>query len=173
MSAGSRSPQQPQDWLEIARHAAQARGAGAAPSCSGQRLLVFRLDDELYALPVERVREIVRQRPITPVPRLPVDLLGVISLRGQVIQVIDPRPRLALPARRPGPRARIVVAHDGEGRVAGILVDSVDEVVTVCEEAPFGARSGEPGAVEGLVRHRDRFVSIVDLDRLTDLHADA
>jgi purine-binding chemotaxis protein CheW len=100
-------------------------------------------------------------------------VLGVISLRGQVIQVIDPRPRLSLPAAKPGSSSRIVVAHDGEGRVAGILVDSVDEVVTVSEEGMRDARGGPASAVEGLYRHRDRFVSIVDLDCVMDVHADA
>jgi len=172
MSARSPLPQCEDAWLEVARRAARGRPASeVAPN--RQRLLVFALDGAPYALPVERVREIVRQRPITPVPRLPAEVLGVISLRGQIIQVIDPRPRLALPAARPGARSRIVVAHDGEGRVAGILVDSVEEVVTVAEEGMRDARGGQGSAVEGLYRHQGRFVSIVDLDRVMDVDADA
>jgi purine-binding chemotaxis protein CheW len=169
-----RSPlaQGEQTWLEVARGAARGRPASElAPN--GQRLLVFALDGAPYALPVERIREIVRQRPITPLPRLPAEVLGVISLRGQIIQVIDPRPRLALPAASPGARSRIVVAHDGEGRVAGILVDSVEEVVTVSEDGMRDARGGQGSAVEALYRHQGRFVSIVDLDRVMDVDAGA
>ena len=172
MSARSPLPRAPEGWLELARSAArETRPPDLAPQA--QRVLVFTLDGARYALPVERVREIVRHRSITPVPRVPAAVLGVISLRGQVIQVIDPRPRLALPAARPGSSARIVVAHDGEGRVAGILVDSVEEVVAVAEEGLRQARGGATSAVEGLYRHRGRFVSIVDLDRVMDVHAGA
>jgi purine-binding chemotaxis protein CheW len=170
-------------------------GAGPGP-VHAQRLVVFRLDGAPYALPVERVREILRLRPITPIPRLPAAVRGVISLRGQVIQVIDLRARLALPPGEQGRasearsepqaseglqgwearsevdrRARIVVAHDGDGRVAGILVDAVEEVATVGEEAFRGAPGGQSWAVEGLCRLRGRFVSVVDLDRVMALDA--
>jgi purine-binding chemotaxis protein CheW len=145
----------------------------AANALHAQRLLVFELDGAPYALPVERVREIVRQKPITPVPRLPAEVLGVISLRGRVIQVIDLRRRLALAAGSAGRRSRIVVAHDGEGRVAGFLVDGVLEVATVAEEAFCDAPAGSTGAVEGLCRIGGRFVSVVDLDRAMDVDADA
>jgi len=170
MSARSAAPQARDGWLEVARRAARDPGPVAA-AAQGQRLLVFALDGSPYALPVERIREIVRHRPITPVPRLPAEVLGVISLRGQVLQVIDPRPRLGLPAASPGVSSRIVVAHDGEGRVAGILVDSVEEVVMASEEGLRDARGGPASALEGLYRHRNRFVSIVDLDRVMDVHA--
>jgi purine-binding chemotaxis protein CheW len=160
-------PAAPRAWVDLARHAArpEARDQGLVHA---QRLLVFELDGAPYALPIERVREIVRRRPITPVPRLPAEVLGVISLRGRVIEVIDLRRRLGLGARDPAPRSRIVVAHDGEGRVVGLLVDSVEAVVPAGEVAPGG---GPAVAVEGLSRVGGRFVSIVDLDRVMDFDA--
>jgi len=90
-----------------------------------------------------------------------------------VVQVVDPRTRLGLEASRPGAPSRIVIAHDGEGRVAGILVDSVEEVVTVDEERWCDARAGQGSAVLGFHRHGGRFVSILDLDRLMDADAGA
>jgi purine-binding chemotaxis protein CheW len=172
MSPRSMLAQREVGWLELARHAARdTRIREEAPNA--QRLLVFALGGSSYALPIERVREIVRHRPITPVPGLPSEVLGVISLRGQIMQVIDPRARLALAPANPGARSRIVVAHDGEGRVAGILVDSVEEVVKVAEDGMCEARAGQGSAVEGIYRHRGRFVSIVDLDRVMDVDADA
>jgi purine-binding chemotaxis protein CheW len=159
-------------WVDLARQAARSRDA-VAGGVHAQRLLVFLLDEAPYALPVERVREIVRRRPITPVPRVPAEVLGVISLRGQVIQVIDLRRRLGLAERDAGRRSRIVVAHDGEGRVAGILVDRVEEVVTVAEDALREGPGGSAGVVDGLCRVGSRFVSIVDLDRVMDVDAGA
>ena len=160
-------------WAELAREArARAHGASGAetPRLHAQRLVVFRVDGAPYALAVERVREIVRLRPITPVPRLPQAVVGVISLRGQVLQVIDLRCRLGLPSAA-APRGRIIVAHDGDGRVAGILVDAVEEVAAVAEDAFCAAPGGTPGVVEGLFRRAGRFVSIVDLDRVMDVDA--
>ena len=165
-------------WTDLAREAvARAGGAPAAAArearVPAQRLVVFRIDGAPYALAVERVREIVRLRPITPVPRLPEAVIGVISLRGQVLQVIDLRRRLGLAAAGAAgaPRGRIVVAHDGDGRVAGLLVDAVEEVAAVAEDAFCEAPGGPPGLVEALFRRAGRFVSIVDLDRVMDVDA--
>jgi purine-binding chemotaxis protein CheW len=178
MSAGSAASRSGAHWADVAREAvARASGGRAVGAPQGwvhaQRLLVFRIDEALYALAVERVREIVRLRPITPVPRLPAAVVGVISLRGQILQVIDLRRRLGLPGAQGARRARIVVAHDGDGRVAGILVDAVDQVVAVGEEAFCDAPGAALGVVEGLFRREGRFVSIVDLDRVMDLDAGA
>jgi purine-binding chemotaxis protein CheW len=178
MSAGPAATRPGAQWAHVAREAL-ARASGGRPegepeACvHAQRLIVFRIDEALYALAVERVREIVRLRPITPVPRLPAAVVGVISLRGQILQVIDLRRRLGLPGAPGTRRARIVVAHDGDGRVAGILVDAVDEVVTVGEEAFCDAPGAAVGVVEKLFRREGRFVSIVDLDRVMDLDAGA
>jgi purine-binding chemotaxis protein CheW len=158
-------------WLELARQAGRGELRGSAEQA--QRLLVILIDGARYALPVERVREIVRMRPITPVPRVPAEVRGVISLRGQVIQVIDLRRRLALAPAEAGRSARIVVAHDGDGQVAGILVDGVAEVATVRDEDFCEAPSGPQGAVGGLCRVGGRFVSLVDLDRVMSFDASA
>ncbi len=171
MSERSVLPQDPASWLDLARRAGR-RGHASDAAPHRQRLLVFALDGAPYAVSVERVREIVRQRPVTPMPRLPAEVLGVISLRGQVIQVVDPRRRLGLAPAMPGVRSRIVVAHDGEGRVMGLLVDAVEEVVAVAEEERRASSGGPGSAIEGLYRHAGRFVSIIDLDRLMEVEAD-
>jgi len=157
-------------WADLAREAARARGPSGDARVRAQRLVVFRIDGAPYALAVERVREIVRLRPVTPVPRLPEAVVGVFSLRGQVLQLVDLRRRMGLPAAA-APRARIVVAHDADGRVAGLLVDAVEEVAAVAEGEFCAAPTGAPGLVAGLFRRGGRFVSIVDLDRVMDVDA--
>lgn len=157
-------------WLALARRAGAAElpeeGAERA-----QRLLVIVLDGQRYALPVERVREIVRMRPITPVPRAPGPMRGVIALRGQVLQVLDLRRRLGLPDGEPGRANRIVVAHDGGGQVAGILVDGVAEVAAAPEDAFCEAPGGQQGAVGGLCRVGGAYLPLVDLDRVMSFDA--
>jgi purine-binding chemotaxis protein CheW len=157
-------------WQDLARKAARS-GEAEHEELHAQRLLRFRLDDAAYAVPVERVREIVRLRPITAVPRAPDAVRGVVSLRGEILQVIDLRVRLGLPPREPGRAARIVVVHDGDGRVAGVLVDSVSEVLAVAEDAPRSPAPPETRAVEALYLHGGRFVSLIDLDRVLDVDA--
>ena len=115
-------------WDELARGAADAAAGQDGEARAREQLLTFTLDGAPYAIPVDRVREIVRLRPITSVPRVPSDVLGVISLRGEIVQVIDLRRRLGLRAGSPLARARIVIVREDEGGAAGLLVDGVDDV---------------------------------------------
>ena len=157
----------PEGWEELARRAAVRDEE--APEFLLQ-LLTFELAESPYALPVERVREIVRIRPITPVPRVPDDVRGVISLRGEILQVVDLRRRLGLAAPEATRESRIVVVHGSDGRVAGLLVDAVREVISVAE-ASLRQNSGEADVVEALCMRGEEFVSLVDLDRVLAVDA--
>jgi purine-binding chemotaxis protein CheW len=154
-------------WDRLAREAAARRETEGGTELFRQ-LLTFEVDATPYALPVERVREIVRMRTVTPVPRVPAAVRGVISLRGEIVQVLDLRLRLGLAPSEPTRRSRVVVVHGDEGRVAGLMVDAVREVVSVGEEALRPATS-ESGAVADLCAQGDAFVSVLDLDRVLDV----
>ena len=158
---------------ELARRA--ALHADAAPEGNTEReLLVLWLDDDPYALPVERVREIVRLRPITPVPRVPAAVRGVLSLRGEIVQVIDLRQRLGLPTSGDeNPRRRIVVLHGEDGQMTGLLVDRVSEVLRLRDEDLRPPTGRDAGTVAALAPQGDRFVSVFDVDRVLDLGAGA
>lgn len=157
-----------ESWAELARAAAQGGEDGAPEEI--RQLLVFDVAGGSYALPVEMVREIVRLRPTTPIPRAPQDVCGVISLRGEILQVIDLRRRIGAQPTEPGRAARVVVVQ-GEDAVAGLLVDGVREVLRVAA-ADVLAQTGAEGMVSGLVRRNALFVSLIDLARVLDLHAD-
>jgi purine-binding chemotaxis protein CheW len=158
-------------WRDLARQAALGPGDQAAVGALRQ-LLTFTLDGAPYAVPVELVREIVRIRPITPVPRVPEDVRGVISLRGEIVQVVDLRRRLGLAPVAPTRASRIIVIHGEERRVTGVLVDAVTEVLRVTEESIRPGGSGESGSVEALCARGEEFVSLLDLTRVLDLHAE-
>ncbi|MCG8590380.1 MAG: chemotaxis protein CheW [Proteobacteria bacterium] len=160
------------DWESLARKAAGSVGEGEE-SLLLRELLAFQLADTPYAIPVERVREIVRLRPITPMPRVPDPIIGVIALRGEIVQVLDLRKRLALPPTEQTRRSRIIVLHGDDDRVTGVLVDSVREVLRVTEEAMRAASEGDSGSVGELCVREGQFVSILDLDRVLDLGADS
>lgn len=97
------------------------------------QLTAFRVGDEEYVLDILRVREIIRPLPVTPIRRGPKFVEGVINLRGAVIPVIDMRRRFGLPAESL-PRRKIVILSVF-GRVLGLVVDQVTEVVRVEREA--------------------------------------
>jgi purine-binding chemotaxis protein CheW len=158
-------------WDELARVAARGEEA-AAESESLRQLLTFTVDGTPYAVPVEAVREIVRMRPITPIPRTSSHVRGVISLRGEIIQVVDLRLRLGLPAAEITRSSRIVVTHADDERVAGILVDAVNEVLRVTEDAILPPAAGDAGTVDSLCARGDEFVSLIDLERALDVDAE-
>jgi purine-binding chemotaxis protein CheW len=157
-------------WDALARNAASVRTQD--DSVDGARqLLAFELDGAPYAVPVERVREIVRMRPVTLVPRFPDDVRGVISLRGEIIQVVDLRRRLGVEPVAPTRRTRIIVASTSTGDAAGMIVDSVREVMRVPREAIRPEDGSESGAIESLCACEEQFVSVVELDRVLSIDA--
>lgn len=164
MSAGGGQP----SWDALARAAAR-QGTGDEASAALRELLCLRLDGDPYALPVERVREIVRLRPVTAMPRVPREVLGVISLRGEIVEVLDLRARFGLPPAEPGRSTRIVVLHGDEGEVTGLLVDAVTEVLRIDEEAVRPPPAGESEFVAALCARGEEFVSLMNLERVLDL----
>jgi|CXWL01.1.fsa_nt_gi purine-binding chemotaxis protein CheW len=142
-----------------------------------QRFLAFRLEDETYAIPVETVREVVRVPPLTPVPRAPTNLLGVMNLRGEVLPVYDIKPRLHLTrapaqwdhAAIPVRDARFIVLSDAEGDLC-IWVDKVEEVVSLkasgFESAPLVL--GERAMIQGLARNAGRLYILLDVEKVTE-----
>ncbi len=152
-------------WQSLARAAARGRARHGEESPL-RELLAFELDGAGYAVPIERVREIVRMRPITPVPRVPEAILGVISLRGAIIQVLDLRRRLGLPPAETSRRTRIVVLHGEDRQVTGLLVDAVSEVLRVTDDQIRSAPTGEAGVIEALCARGREFVSLLELARV-------
>lgn len=170
MTARGPSSETVQDWEKLARTAAEESPDRAAAEAERQ-LVSFEIEGSPYAVAVERVREIVRMRPVTPIPRVSPDVRGVISLRGEIIEVVDLRRRLGLEPAEPTRRSRIIVTRSEEGGVAAFLVDAVREVLTISEEAIRLATGSESGAVEALCALGDRFVSLLDLDRVMAIDA--
>jgi purine-binding chemotaxis protein CheW len=154
------------------RLARAAAGSAAAITEAepDRELLVLWLADDPYALPIERVREILRMRPVTPMPRVPACVLGVLSLRGEIVQVIDLRRRLGLaPGAAESPRRRIVVIASEDGQLSGLLVDRVSEVLRLREDALRPPTARDARTVAALAPQGDRFVSVFDVDRVLDL----
>lgn len=93
-------------------------------------LCTFRVGGEDYAVDIMRVREIINPLPVTPVPRAPSFVEGVIRLRAEVIPVVDVRKRFGLPAAAPTRKTKFLVVRIG-GRRLALVVDEVTEVVRI------------------------------------------
>ena len=90
--------------------------------------LAFQLAGEPSAAPVALVREILKPPPLTPVPRAPYPVLGIISVRGQLVTVLDLRRRLRLRESPQTRRARILLVEGHLGETIGLYVDEVLQV---------------------------------------------
>lgn len=157
-----------ESWDSLAREAASPVEVEAIAE---RELLCFEIEGEPYAVPVDAVREIVRLGPVTPIPRVDPAVRGVVSLRGELLQLIDLRQRLGLSRAELSSRSRILVVGATDGVGAGLLVDAVSEVVRVPEAAIEAPAGGEAGLVSGLCERDGRFLSLLDLSRALDFDA--
>jgi purine-binding chemotaxis protein CheW len=98
-----------------------------------REFLAFMLGDELYGVELTRIREILSPPPITHVPRAAKEVIGVCSVRGLLITVMDLRRRLRHEERPLTRRARILLTTAEGGEVVGLLVDEVRQVVRLSE----------------------------------------
>jgi purine-binding chemotaxis protein CheW len=148
----------------------------AEPGAGSVALLRMAVGDEPYALPISAVREILQTGRLTPVPRTPAFVRGVMNLRGAVVPVLDLRARLSDRACNAGRRNCIVVAEttsmDGSSaaRPVGLLVDAVHEVFEVpaasLEPVPALGTAIEPRFLRGIARARGLVVGVLELSQV-------
>ncbi|SEO56909.1 chemotaxis protein CheW [Aquisalimonas asiatica] len=131
--------------------------------------VTFSLADETYGIDVMRVQEVLPMSEIAPVPGAPRFVLGIINLRGNVVTVIDTRMRFGLESRDTDNASRIVVIETGD-QVAGILVDSVAEVMNVREDevdtAPNVGNEESSKYIYGVVSRGEELLILVDVNKL-------
>lgn len=132
------------------------------------QLVTFRLGDEEYGVDILKVHEINRMMDITSVPNAPNCIEGVINLRGKVIPVINLRMKFGLPHKKADARSKIVVVD--VGMAAGIIVDSVSEVLRISSEVieappPMTASIGSE-YILGVGKLKDRLLILLDIERL-------
>ena len=140
------------------------------------KYLTFLLGHESYALPVLKVREIIRLVEITPVPHMPPYVKGVINLRGKLVPVMDLRIRFDLAAREFTESTCILVAQvkaqSGGTMPMGLVVDGVEEVLNLgqgdIEETPdFGIKVAAE-CLLGMANLKGKVVALLDIDQVVD-----
>ena len=134
-----------------------------------EHLATFLLSREEYGVDVRCVQEIIRVADITPVPRAPASIKGVINLRGRIIPVIDLKKKLGLGEVENDKRTRIVVVKLRE-RLIGLLVDAASQVLKVpvssVEAAPEAVLEIDADFIRGVAKLPDRLIILMDLLRV-------
>ncbi|MGI6081447.1 MAG: chemotaxis protein CheW [Limnochordia bacterium] len=133
-----------------------------------EHLVVCVLGDELYALDIAAVKEIIAWEPVTRVPRVQGWAQGIINLRGHIIPVVDLRRRFGLPGAEIGRETRVVVVEMDQ-LVVGLVVDGVTEVLRVSSsqvETSVLTAGGDAEFVRGVAKTDKGLVLLLDVDRL-------
>jgi purine-binding chemotaxis protein CheW len=135
-------------------------------------LACFEVHGQQYGIDVQYIREIVRAQTVTPLPRAPGLIEGVIDLRGAIVPVIDAGRVLGERPSGPGPRARIAIL-ELDGLVFGLRVDAAADVVAVAandvgEPPPLVTHAGYD-AVRAVVRRPDALpILVLSLEHLLE-----
>ncbi len=133
------------------------------------RWVTFKLDNEVYGVSVEEVREVLRYSDIAPVPGAPGFVVGIINLRGNVVTVIDTRNRFGLRSVDVSDDSRIIIV-DIEDQEVGVLVDSVAEVVDIdsntIEATPNVGNEDTSRYITGVVSIDGDLLILVDVKKL-------
>lgn len=132
-----------------------------------REFLAFALGSDLYGVELRRIREILSPPPMTPVPRAPHTVLGVCSVRGLLVTVVDLRRCLKLAEGAPGRRARILLTEAGSGEVVGLFVDEVRQVMRLSEneiEVATSVLGGDASEhVLGIGRSQGEMLILLDI----------
>jgi purine-binding chemotaxis protein CheW len=150
--------------------------APLATSGPVMQYLTFHLGDEVFAMDIVTVREIIQHASMTVVPLMPNFVRGVINLRGAVVPVIDLQSRFGRPLAQLGKRTCVIIfdaSRDGEKMELGLMVDSVSEVIEIAqadiEPAPQFGTTIAREFIHGLGKVGGEFLVILEPERALNI----
>jgi purine-binding chemotaxis protein CheW len=154
----------------------QATPVGSKDAGSGLQYLTFSLGDEVFAMDIRSVREIIQYGAMTAVPLMPEFVRGVINLRGAVVPVIDLQSRFGRELSQVGKKTCIIIfdaSKNGEKVELGLMVDSVSEVIEISglhiEPPPQFGASIRRDFIRGMGRVGGGFIVILEPERALDI----
>jgi purine-binding chemotaxis protein CheW len=137
-----------------------------------KKYLCFRVADEQYAISLMEIKEIIKPREVTEVPRVPAFVEGIISLRGIIIPVLDMRERLGFQGTEHSGRERFVIVKKRDG-LCGLRVDEVYHVIGLAqqpiEKPPAVLEGRDREFVSGIGRYEERIYILMDLEKVLDI----
>jgi purine-binding chemotaxis protein CheW len=151
-------------------------GGATALADAAAQYLTFTLGDEVFAMDIRTVREIIQYGPMTTVPLMPGFVRGVINLRGSVVPVIDLQVRFGRAPAHVGKKTCIVIfdtVRDDERVELGLLVEAVSEVIDIApdtiEPPPNFGTAVRRDFIRGMGKVANRFIIILEPDRAFDV----
>ncbi len=134
------------------------------------QIVMFTLDELLYALPLPAVVKVIHAIEIRHLPKAPEIISGIINVKGQILPVADIRKRFGLPAREIDPDDRLIIADTGKRQVA-ILVDTVTGIRDLSPGQQKQAKETLPFAkyLKGVAKIDDELILIYDLEQFLSL----
>ncbi|WP_243438895.1 chemotaxis protein CheW [Fundidesulfovibrio soli] len=142
-------------------------------SDTNNQYLTFTLGEEVFALDIASVREVLEYTAITKVPRTPEYIRGVINLRGRAVPVVDVRLKFGMASTQRTVNTCIIIVEvdlGGETTVLGALSDSVKEVMDIepenIEPAPRIGTSIKADFIKGIGKHGEDFIILLDIDKV-------
>lgn len=136
---------------------------------SKNKFLTYFLSEEQYGIDISQVREIIAMMKITPVPRTPNYISGVINLRGSIIPVVDTRKRFEMESIEYGEQTAIIIIEIKKMSI-GFIVDKVEEVLAIDDEnisePPKFGTNVNTEFIKNMARHNDAVIMVMDMEKL-------
>lgn len=133
------------------------------------QLATMRINGQLLGIPVQEVREILREQKITNIPLVPSEIAGALNLRGRIVTVIDIRHRLGLPERNKEIQ-NIFVVVDHKNELYSLVVDSIGDVLTIptnaIQSVPSNLAASWRSIASGVYQLEKELLVILDLKAL-------
>ncbi len=134
------------------------------------QFISFNVGEEIYATDILKIHEITSYRDLTRIPSLPVFVKGVLNLKGMGVPVMDLREKFGLPAE-PYTKFSVIMVVDVSGRIMGVIVDSVADVLHVnrrdIQPAPKFSMAVKAEFIKGMIKRGDgKFIILLDMDRI-------
>ena len=137
-----------------------------------QEFLAFTLGSEEYCIDILKVQEIRGYEAVTPIPNTPAFMKGVVNLRGLIVPIIDLRIKLEL-EKVTYDQFTVVIILSICGRIVGIVVDSVSDVIALAadeiKEAPQLGAAIKTDYIDGLATLDARMLIIIDIEKLATM----
>lgn len=139
-------------------------------SFSSEKFLTFVLEDEEYGIEILRVREIIGMMTIAPVPQSPMELKGIINLRGKIIPVFDLRLIFGMSERDHDNETCIIIVDTSNHQLLGIVVDTVSEVMNVngneIETGNDLSKKINTNFILGISKVKEKIRILIDIDKV-------
>jgi purine-binding chemotaxis protein CheW len=134
------------------------------------QIVVFTLDQQLYALPLTTVVRVIHAVEITHLPKAPDIISGIVNVRGQIIPVIDVRKLFGLISRELIPDDQLIIADTGK-RLVALLVEQVSGIRNITHQQHVNTKETLPFAeyIRGVVKIEDELILIYDLEQFLNL----